>query len=204
MKEIMAIESIVEEYFNLQGYLTQTRVNIKKSKSYGYSNEFDVLAFHPGNKEFKIIEVKATGKYNNYSLTGSTKKKLFNEIDIKDKIKRLLDEYNDKYNLRDYSKYYVIVAPIEPEKDFNNEKQKLPKKLDHIKIEILPIHQLFLSYIKEVYNQFKDRRIPHKRYAHPVSEFWKQTFRFAQNQNIKDNPDFSWLNQLLKVLEKQN
>ena len=63
MSEVMAIESIAEEYAKFLGYFTETRVPFRLNGSF---SDFDVFGFNPRTHKTIVIECKAWGGSKSY------------------------------------------------------------------------------------------------------------------------------------------
>src|SRR5205809_817540 len=59
MAEVMAVEAIIDAYWQLQGFWTKSRFAFQTAGR-GWS-DVDVLAYHPKNQQLVIAELKVQG-----------------------------------------------------------------------------------------------------------------------------------------------
>jgi hypothetical protein len=171
MSELMAIESIAEEYAKLLGYFTRTRVPFKRKVGLP---DLDVLGVHPKTKRTIVIECKAWGGPEDYrSFNG--RKDWFKEM-----FKRIIDNWSffrrSKINKTKWclSKLDEIWLVIPGYCDDKLEIQTALSKELRCDIKITPIHELLLNIMLEVK---QDKDIRRKRYSNPALEFCRWLLR---------------------------
>lgn len=169
MSEVMAIESIAEEYAKFLGYFTETRVPFKLKKG---SSDFDVLGFDRKTGKTIVIECKAWGKSEDYiSFDTDVRKKRIKEI-----IKNIIDNWvyfkkssNNKWKLSTVDEILLVIPCF-----CSRETKKELKNSFKVKVEIMPIHELLMKIMIMV-KQDKDKR--RKRYSNPALEFCRWLLR---------------------------
>lgn len=176
MSEVMAIESIAEEYAKFLGYFTETRVPFKLKKG---NSDIDVLGFNPKTKTSLVIECKAWGSPDQYpSFTNS--KKWF-----KEKLTEIIGKWGyfkkaptNRWNLKNLDEIWFIIPGFCDDK--SKIETEISKELNH-DIKIIPIHELILNIMFEVR---KDKNIRRKRYANPALEFCRWLLRSYETGHL--------------------
>lgn len=193
MSEVMAIETIVEEYAKFKGYITETRVSLKTKK--GGHPDIDIFGYNPKNKRLLMIECKAWGKADDYVSfdTPSRIKRIngvFNDMarrwkDFKDfKKSKLADR--KRWSFRDLNELWLVIPGYfekeESEHIQEQIKSKIKKKIKSIiDVKIIPIHEIILGIIKDVNKEKGERG---RRYSNPALEFCRWLLRGYENNRL--------------------
>lgn len=170
MSAEMAIEAIAAEYAKLLGYFTEIRVPYKVKRG---NSDIDVLGYNPKTKKILMIECKAGGGPNDYPSDDYRCKKWYRE-EFKIMMKKweaFKKSPTNKWGIKKLDEmWFVISASC----DDNKKIEKELYKVIHIKIKIIPIHELLLDIINEVK---KDKDIRRTRYSNPALEFCRWFIR---------------------------
>lgn len=196
MSEQMAVESIVESYWRLQGYWTQQRFPLQ-GEGRGWS-DIDVLAYHPEQKTLVVCESKVRGpKSDVYAYTQYTR-----------------DKYGDIFEYDDagYLSFLKNIKQICSDGLVFKNFKKMVKKLVIQLVSNYYIHDSVLSEVKkEIYRKvapsipecvkndirvnttleiiceiirFEAVKTQGRRYGHPIIDFVRELNRYL-NPNLR-------------------
>lgn len=176
MSEVMAIESIAEEYAKFLGYFTESRVPFKLEKG---NSDIDVLGYNPKTKKSLMVECKAWGspdQYPSFNGCNSWFKEQFKEMVKKwDFFKK---SPTNKWNIHNLDEIWFIIPgfcddKLEIEENLSKEFSKI--------IKIFPIHELILNVMFEVK---KDKDVRRKRYSNSALEFCRWLLRSYETGHL--------------------
>ena len=190
MSEEMAIEKLVENYVNFEGYFTTFRVPYKKSG--GGLSDIDIIGYNPRNQETLLVEVKAWGSPESYK--NAEKWDDWEEWigELKDGWKGFTRGGSNHWGFTKLDKV-LIVLPAHF-KTPNKEailSEELSKKFG-FKVEILPIHSLIERLFFKVNEDMIVRR---RRYPDTALELLRWIIRTSKNGDLN-------LGELEKKLKK--
>jgi hypothetical protein len=202
--EAMAVEMLVDAYYQLQGYWTKLRYPIKTDK--GAWSDIDVLAYNPDSKDSKekelvICECKAR-KGKNVLISFDTKpfeedyaidfinktNKYFNDPLINDYINKgfikiikfilIGNFYENKKKLKDIEKEF-------DEKLKEKFDKKLREKLNENNIKVCFEIKLTLDVICDLFIEIRKDNEHNKRYGHPILDFAREINRYLHPEKGK-------------------
>jgi hypothetical protein len=171
MTEPMAIEKLVAERYELDGYFTLLRVPFKLKSG---SSDLDVIAYDKKTKDTIIIECKAWGSpddYSNFDTTARRRKIKWLFKDLKNRAEKFRQSETNVWGIGKPKKL-VIVIP-----GFFDDKEVFENDVSHAlkcKVELLPIHELIKELIEKVQT---DKDIRRKRYGSTSLEFIRWLIR---------------------------
>ena len=172
MSDVMAIESITEEYAKFLWYFTEARVPYKLST--GWISDIDVLGYNPKTKKALAVECKAWGWPSDYP--NFTDKDVQSYVDESiPKLKTFKSSPTNKRWIKWFDEFrYIVPWSCSHQEELE---QRLSKKYK-MKITILPIHDLLLNIMSEVK---KDMHLRRRRYSNTALEFCRRLIRAYDN-----------------------
>jgi len=176
MSELMAIESIVEEYAKFLGYFTEHRVPFKLKKG---NSDIDVLGYNRKTKKSLMIECKAWGSPNQYYSFNDSKswfKKQFQTMIGKWEFFK--KSSTNKWNLSKLNEIWFVIPGFCD--DRLQTEAEISKEL-HCTVKIIPIHNLLLDIMFEVK---KDKDVRRKRYPNAALEFCRWLLRSYETGHL--------------------
>ncbi len=189
MSEQMAVESIVEAYWRLQGYWTQQRFPFQ-GEGHGWS-DIDVLAYHPEQRTLVVCESKVRGpKTDVYAYTQYTRDKYgdifeYDEAGYLSFLKNIKQICSGRVVFKNFRKMvgklviqlvsnYYIHDSVKPEVVKETYRQVVPSIPKYIKSEIRL--NTTLEIICEVI-RLEAESTQGRRYGHPIIDFVRELNR---------------------------
>lgn len=190
MSEQMAVESIVESYWRLQGYWTQQRFPLQR-EGRGWS-DIDVLAYHPEQKTLVVCESKVRGlKADVFAYTQYTRDKYgdifeYDDVGYLSFLKNIKQICSDGLVFRNFKKmvkklviqlvsnYYIhdTVLPKVKKDIYRKVAPSIPKYVKS-DIRINTTFEIICEIIK-----FEAGSIQGRRYGHPIVDFVRELNRY--------------------------